>query len=69
MNRSEIMKLLAFFLLHIHHKLDNKRYSSKGSERFHLLLQCLHFADNKSYDGGHGVEAICHEPEGSTFYS
>jgi hypothetical protein len=67
MNRIEIMKLLAFFLLQgFHQKPNNKSYSSQKeilempmfldlfSERFHLLLSFFHFVDNESYD-----EAIC----------
>jgi hypothetical protein len=68
MNRSEIMKLLAFFLLQgLHQKPDNKSYFSRrkiletpifldlfSERRFHLLLKFLHFVDKKSYD-----EATC----------
>lgn len=64
-NRTEIMKLLAFFLLQgLHQKLDNKSYFSRrkiletliffelfSKRRFHLLLKFLHFVDNESNDG------------------
>jgi hypothetical protein len=64
MNRKEIMKLLAFSLLHLHQKLDDKRYffSRKIQETptfldlfrertFHYLLKFLRFVDNKIYVG------------------
>jgi hypothetical protein len=61
MNRNEIMKFLAFFLLQgLHQKLDNKGYFSRrkiletpifldrfSERRFHLLLKFLHFVDNE----------------------
>jgi hypothetical protein len=68
MNRTEIMKSLAFFLLQeLHQEPDNKSYfcwrrilempvflELFSERRFHLLLKYLHFVDNKSYN-----EATC----------
>jgi hypothetical protein len=64
MKRTEIMKLLAFFLLQgLHQKPDKKSYFSWrkiletpvflelfSERRFHLLSKFVHFVDNKSYD-------------------
>jgi hypothetical protein len=74
MNRNEIMKLLAFFLLTrtSHQNPDSRSHFSQrniletpifldlySERRFHRLLKFLHFVDNKSYDKALAVPKHC----------